>query len=382
MDISKEVAALEQLFEKENNNYYATPTLQGKKWYGIGLEDNEANSEKDDTNKRGVIGRLIDYIVTFIGRIIKKVKEFFTGKKDNDPNKVFKEYDGPSDSAKAKAFAEHTRTMDEMNERAARRDKEHAERMAKMEKEGADAQKEHEEDMARSAAEDKKYKYEQEEARKTRMKNAELADKLVKSTRERDIIRNNLNEISKQTGKVMSVAEIEEAIEKRLVAQFFTDSGKSYTANFAASLSDDYAKHYKLALASYENISKAITNNQTPSNDDSVIVTDSVKELKKIRELHKDDGKDELWDTMVKVLNNDTSLLDWAALYIRDLKIDSILDACTEAQNKLKSIKETATKEEVSLWRDAIIALSDFSMITLQIHTCAEKIANTLNRFK
>lgn len=97
MDILKEVAALEQLFERENNNYHNTPVLQGKKWYGLGLEDNETSNQKDDANKKGVIRKMIDALTEFIKRVVDKIKSFFGGKdnKASTQEEFAANYKGP-----------------------------------------------------------------------------------------------------------------------------------------------------------------------------------------------------------------------------------------------------------------------------------------------
>lgn len=104
MDILKDVAALEQLFDKEINNYHSTPGLQGKKWYGLGLEDNASNNQKDDSNKKNVIRRMIDAILGFISRILKKIKDFFFVSEDQQKlHEAGKQYTGPTDKDTVKA---------------------------------------------------------------------------------------------------------------------------------------------------------------------------------------------------------------------------------------------------------------------------------------
>lgn len=116
MDILKDVAALEQLFERENNNYRRTPILQGKKWYGLGLEDNEANNQKDSAAKGNIIKRMISAVVAFISRILKKIKDFFFVSEDKQKiHEAGKQYKGPTDKDTVKAtkkYAEANKASD------------------------------------------------------------------------------------------------------------------------------------------------------------------------------------------------------------------------------------------------------------------------------
>ena len=101
MNLDKEVAALEHLIDTDTKRYYSTPSLLGKKWYGIGLEDNEANDQKDNTNKKGIIKRMIDAVSEFIRKVIARIADFLKGKGSKE-NEEIKNYKGPTEEALSK----------------------------------------------------------------------------------------------------------------------------------------------------------------------------------------------------------------------------------------------------------------------------------------
>lgn len=105
MNLDKEVAALEQLFVTEAKEYYTTPSILGKKWYGLGLEDNEANNQKDGANKKGIINRMIDAVIEFIRKLVKRITDFLKGRSSSEKEEI-KSYKGPHEEALNK---EHSR---------------------------------------------------------------------------------------------------------------------------------------------------------------------------------------------------------------------------------------------------------------------------------
>lgn len=108
--IEENVAALEAIFFQETNNYYNTSALQGKPWYGIGLEDNTSNASQDNTAKKNIVQRMIAAIVEFIGKILKKIKEFFIVDKDKEELKEFgQQYKGPTPEDLKKASAKEAK---------------------------------------------------------------------------------------------------------------------------------------------------------------------------------------------------------------------------------------------------------------------------------
>lgn len=77
--IALEVRALEDLFSKETVAYHNTAQLLGKPWYGLALESNQEDEQKDQANKGKVIQRILETIVNFIKRILSSIVKFFTG---------------------------------------------------------------------------------------------------------------------------------------------------------------------------------------------------------------------------------------------------------------------------------------------------------------
>lgn len=111
MDIEKDVVALEHLLQAELKNYHGTATRNGRKWYGLGLEDNASDNQKDSASKRGILGRMIDAVLGFIGRILKRIKDFFFVDKETlKANAEFaKTYKGPTDEDLAKSVNKYAK---------------------------------------------------------------------------------------------------------------------------------------------------------------------------------------------------------------------------------------------------------------------------------
>ena len=103
--MEQESIALEDNFSNLLNSYRTTHTSLNKSWYGLGLESNESDQQKDNASKAGIVRRMVDAIVGFIKRILKKIKDFFivdqeTIKKQQE---FAKNYKGPTPEEKAKA---------------------------------------------------------------------------------------------------------------------------------------------------------------------------------------------------------------------------------------------------------------------------------------
>lgn len=102
--IALECRKLETAVRVGLEGYDNTHLLLGKqRWYSIGLEDNDADKEKDAGNKRNVLLRIIDSIVAFIKAVGKKIAEWyrackaailkFFGKEAVPPEQVSKRFD-------------------------------------------------------------------------------------------------------------------------------------------------------------------------------------------------------------------------------------------------------------------------------------------------
>lgn len=101
--IASECRRLEQVVTAGLEELDNSHALLGKPWYGIGLEDNTADQQKDSGNKRNIVLRMIDRILAFIKAIGAKVAEWyrrcktaitkFFGKEDIDPKAVSKRFD-------------------------------------------------------------------------------------------------------------------------------------------------------------------------------------------------------------------------------------------------------------------------------------------------
>ncbi len=75
--------------------------------WSIGLESNEPS---DDSSKKNIIRRMIDSVIAFIGRLLKKIKDyFFVNEDEQKKNEEFvKNYKGPTDEDLAKAVNKET----------------------------------------------------------------------------------------------------------------------------------------------------------------------------------------------------------------------------------------------------------------------------------
>lgn len=113
-ELGLEAQNMETLLRQEFHTYHNTASLQGKSWFAIGLESNDADQEADQGNKKSVVRRMIDKIVAFIRAVIAKIKAFF-GKKDKKSVKededFMRKYKGPNDEAMFSAVDEFMRNM-------------------------------------------------------------------------------------------------------------------------------------------------------------------------------------------------------------------------------------------------------------------------------
>lgn len=76
--LTLETAALEEFFARASNDYHNTPAILGKPWYGIGLESNAQDEQKDQANKSGIITKMLQWIIDFIKRVLGFIERFFS----------------------------------------------------------------------------------------------------------------------------------------------------------------------------------------------------------------------------------------------------------------------------------------------------------------
>lgn len=101
--IALECDRLETSVKAGLEEFGETHKLIGKSWYSIGLENNDSDREKDSDNKRNILLRIIDRIVSFIKMIGTKIAEWyhkckaailkFFGKEQLDPRNVSQRFD-------------------------------------------------------------------------------------------------------------------------------------------------------------------------------------------------------------------------------------------------------------------------------------------------
>lgn len=77
-EIALECEKLEQVVKLGLEEYTDSYQMLGKSnWYSLGLENDESDRQKDTTNKRNILLRIIDSVVNFIKMIGKKIAEWF-----------------------------------------------------------------------------------------------------------------------------------------------------------------------------------------------------------------------------------------------------------------------------------------------------------------
>lgn len=75
--IAKECDKLYGILNSGLEELSNTHTLQGKKWYGLGLESDDTNNKKDTAAKKNIILRMIDRLVDMIKAIGSKIAEWY-----------------------------------------------------------------------------------------------------------------------------------------------------------------------------------------------------------------------------------------------------------------------------------------------------------------
>lgn len=372
MDLSKDIAALESLNDKHLREYYSTPSLQGKKWYGLGLEDNESSNQKDDSNKKGVIRKMIDALIEFMSRMIKKVKEFFTGKKKDgvETEKVFKEYDGPGDDATAQAFSDFVRTSEasekhaaEMSRKMKEDEKKHQEYMAK-------SQKDHDEFMERMDKSNKEF----DELSKKLATDKEAAEKLAR----------DINALFKKTGEKPTLDSIEKDVISMMVERFFQGQHYQTTTWFVMTLRDDYVKQYKIAYEAFEEVTTTLDKGSPPNAEDTKVLQEAVDACFKMQEKHRLTEKKDMVEIMTKVVKGDHDLNNYSAMYLRnsDSRIREMDTFHNKAKAKLVSIQDTASAEEVAEYRKLIMALGQYWVLFTRISDWSHHVARILKNGK
>lgn len=82
-EIALEHAKLDKTLFLALEEYDNTAVLVGgKKWYSVGLENNDNAKEKNEVEKRNVLLRLIDKVIEFIKMIGKKIVEWYRACRD------------------------------------------------------------------------------------------------------------------------------------------------------------------------------------------------------------------------------------------------------------------------------------------------------------
>lgn len=218
MQLDIDIAALEELLDKEANNYHNTPSLLGKKWYGIGLEDNEANDQKDEANKKGIIRKMIDAIKAFIARVVAKIKSFFKSKSKSDVQAeadFVKNYKEPSAEAKAKAFEEYVRAERARSEKFTKETSEQSNKNAKdLDKKIDEREKDNKERAEKLA----KIKAESDaRAAVSKKKFDDLAAKIAKDKEVQEKLARAMETLFGQTGEMPTVEIVREKSEEVIV---------------------------------------------------------------------------------------------------------------------------------------------------------------------
>lgn len=116
--MEQESIALEDNFSSLVNEYHSTHIALNKSWYSIALESNDADQQKDNANKSDIIRRMIDTIVGFIKRILKKIKDFFIVDPETikQQQEFAKNYKGPTQDQKAQASNQQGSKKDNSNQ--------------------------------------------------------------------------------------------------------------------------------------------------------------------------------------------------------------------------------------------------------------------------
>lgn len=372
----RDIAALEGIMDSQSNQYYTTPVLQGKKWYGLGLEDNEANNQKDDTNKKGIIRKMFDTVLAFIGRIITRVKEFFTGKKkDNvDTEKVFKEYNGPTDEATAQSFSDFARDYAKKQEQS---NKEMADHTAKMKAEMEKDAEEHKRAMETMAKDTEKLKA---MAEKMRKEAADVASRLAKAREVREKLEKSLNEVAKETGKVPSAEDVKEIAEAQMIDKFFARHRYQTTTWFVMTLRDDFVKQYRAAYDAYEDVISLIEKDASPDSSATERLQDAVDACRAMQEKHRLTEKKDLIETVTKVVKGDSDLNNYSGMYLHNSggRIKEMDSFYKKAKAKFESIQDTASMEDVTAYRKTMMATGQYLMLFTNISDWAHEIARVL----
>lgn len=102
-DIARESDKLQRAVSAGLEEYDNSASLQGKSWFAIGLESEEADQAKDSEAKKNILMKIIEKIVNFIKAIGAKIAEWFQkimakiqrffGKKEVTPQAVAQRFD-------------------------------------------------------------------------------------------------------------------------------------------------------------------------------------------------------------------------------------------------------------------------------------------------
>lgn len=366
--LKQEVAALEHVLDNHSNQYYTSATMLGKKWYGIGLEDNESANQKDDTNKKGIIRRMLDTILAFIGRIVTKVKEFFVGKKKDheQTEKIFKEYNGPDDQTMASAFSEfvHSAAKDEehtseLKRKLAEDEKKHQEHMTR-------SQKEHDEFMKRAEESNKKFK--------------EMADKMAKDADASNKLTKDITELFKRTGKEATLDELEKYATDALVERFFMSHRYQTTTWFVMTMRDDFIKSFTDATEQYDKLVEILKKGDQPTVGDGKFLNEALDVCFKMQQDHRLTEKKDLIETVTKLVNGDSDLNEYIDVYLKNSseRVREMEAAYNKAKTKFDSMKDTATMDEVVAYRDAVTGIGKYLTMYSNVSNWAHTTARVL----
>lgn len=304
MDFTQDITALESLFAQETNNYHTTANLQGKPWYGVGLEDIDSSNAKDSASKKGIIRKMIDVIVRIINTIIEKIKSFF---KKKDPAKIkeaeetLNTYKGPSEEGLAKAFDEfvkdfndgekhHSETMEKMREQAeqSKRNREKSE-------------KDHQDFMDRMA-----------KLKKDREANTKKTDEFMKRAR------SVLSEMAEIMGEELPIDDAKKAAREQIAQNFFNAANAGKTKIFIGMLSKDFLSVYDKVVRDYDKLAKSLD-----KPDDDILIGDLgtwLSDCRRVLGKYSEKDTDTLLPEIVKVVEGDANLKDYATIYITNTR--------------------------------------------------------------
>lgn len=304
MDFSKDIAALESLFAQESDHYHTTANLQGKPWYGVGLEDIDSNTQKDDTNKRGIIRKMIDVIVRIINTIIEKIKSFF---KKKDPTKIkeaeetLNTYKGPSDEGLAKGFDDFVKDFNDS-------EKHHSETMEQMRKQAEESKRNRE----KSEKDHQAFMERMAKLRKDREANAKQSDEFVKRTKD------TLAKMAEIMGEELPIDDAKKAAREQIAQNFFNAANAGKTKIFIGMLSKDFSSVYDKVVRDYGKVT-----NSVDKPDDDILVGDLetwLSDCRRVLGRYSEKDTDALLPEVVKVVEGDTKLRDYATIYITNTR--------------------------------------------------------------